>query len=127
MWRLLYNTKKIEGYFKTAFSLFSNAAPRRFLPITFPLGSSKKLCGMLLMPNCCATAFPQPLRSLTCVQFKPSSATASSHFCFSLSSETPNMVKFLSLKAAKLLTRLGFSARHGLHQLAQNLPAHIFL
>ena len=126
MWRLLYNTKKIEGYFKTAFSLFSNAAPRRFLPITFPLGSSKKLCGMLLMPNCCATAFPQPLRSLSCVQASISCCIAASQASRLESIETPSTVNPLDLYLLKAATTFGFSMRQGRHQLAQKSTSTYF-
>src|SRR3954467_15305009 len=40
-------------------------------------------------------------------------------FGFSASSETPSMVKFLSLYLLYAATTFGFSMRQGLHQLAQ--------
>src|ERR1700730_18434320 len=48
------------------------------------------------------------------------------HSFLSLSRETPRMVKFLFLKWLKVLTTLGFSILHGLHQLAQKSTSKYF-
>src|SRR5439155_349318 len=61
----------------------------------------------------------QNLRSLICFHSRPSSVIAFSHSDFSLSRETPSIVKFLFLYFLYAATTLGFSSLHGPHQLAQ--------
>src|SRR6476620_6632564 len=107
-------------------SFCSSAAPRRFLPITLPVGSIRKFCGILYIWYCCATAFCHPLRSLTWGQVRLSILMASIHGFFALSNETPSTVKFLFLYLLNAATTFGFSWRHGPHQLAQKSTSTYF-
>src|SRR5690606_7683095 len=68
----------------------------------------------------------QNLRSLTCSQVSPSSLIAFSHASLVWSSETPRIVKFLSLNLLYAATRWGFSIRQGRHQLAQKSTSTYF-
>src|SRR5882757_3991560 len=74
---------------------------------------------MELISYCCPTAFFHPFRSETWVHTKPSFSMAFNQFSFLSSNEMLKMVKFFSLNVLNAFTTLGFSARHGLHQLAQ--------
>src|SRR5664279_384764 len=74
---------------------------------------------MASTPYNAAAALFQNFKSLTCFHTSPSSFTAESHDFFSLSSETPKTVKFLSLNCLYVATTFGFSSLHGPHQLAQ--------
>lgn len=90
-------TPHLSTYLINSASFASNAGPRKFLAIKFPLGSIKKFCGILKISNFCDTALFQPFKSLTCVQVSPSALIASTHGSLVLSSDTPSTVKFLSL------------------------------
>src|SRR5690606_40588048 len=100
-------------------SFSAKASPLKSLAIIFPSGSIRKLRGMAEMRYFTATSLPHPFKSLTCVHFNPSFLIASSQSSRSSSSETPRIVKFLSLYFSKTFTRKGFSLRQGPHQLAQ--------
>src|SRR5437867_12061148 len=85
----------------------------------FPFGSINTLNGIPSNLYVGTAALFHCLRSLMWFQLRPSFFTASSQAALSLSSDTPSMVKFLSLYLLYAATTLGFSFLHGTHQLAQ--------
>src|SRR5258708_5588657 len=73
------------------------------------------------MPYCLTTMLSQCFKSDTCSHVKPSSLIAFIQASFEsrLSSDTPNIVKFLSLSSLYALIRAGLFSRHDAHHEAQ--------
>src|SRR6187402_3179144 len=105
--------------FSTSSSFLSNAAPRKFLAMMMPFGSSKSEKGIPVTLYVFAASDCQYFKSDTCVQIKPSCLIACNQSSFLRSSETPNTVNPFALYLLKALTTFGFSWRQGPHHFAQ--------
>src|SRR5690606_35625243 len=84
-------------YFINFAKAASRASPRRSLAIIIPLGSINMFEGTERIAYISAAAFDHPFKSETCIQVNLSAIIAFSQLSFLLSSETPNISRFLDL------------------------------